>query len=258
MFFAPLDVYQPAGMFTYAHLQAVIVCVISLIMCLYGTKDMKKGQLMTLTKVMAVSLTLLELIKVGYNFYYGYTWLDAWLPLSFCSLFIYALWFSGFGKGKLKQVGDAYILIGCLIGGVSFLVMPTTSLMRYPIGHYLCLYSLFFHVTMIYFGLMYVKHQVIVYKKETVFAFIKYFMSCAFISIMINTLSGANIMLLREPYNIPITVLQRLQEVSPISYTILAIEAYLLGSIGTSYMIYKRLTLRFNISTYYASQIEEI
>ena len=249
MLFAPLDVYQPAGMFTSAHFQAVIVCIISLITCLYSTKEIKKGQLMSLARVMAVTLTLLEIIKISYNFYYGYTWLDAWFPLSFCSLFIYALWFSGFSKGKLKQAGDAYILIGCLIGGASFLVMPTTSLMRYPIGHYLCLYSLFFHVMMIYFGLMYVKHQVVVYQKETVFAFIKYFMSGALISIIINTVSGANIMLLREPYNIPIAAIQRLHEASPVSYTILAVEAYLLGSIGTSYMMYKRLTLSFDVSS---------
>ena len=183
LFFAPLDAYPAAGMFTTPHLISLVVCLIILLVALKASLKKSWEQVMKLTRVIAIVVTILEGVKIAYNFYYGYTWLDAWFPLSFCSLFIYATWFSGFGKGTIKKVGNAFIVMGCLLGGIGFLLLPTTSLMRYPIWHFLCLYSLFFHMLMIYLSVLYLWHRCVPINRYTYVYFSVYFLISALICI---------------------------------------------------------------------------
>lgn len=229
LFFAPLDEFEPAGMFTPDHLIGLVISFGLLGVMLVVSRKMTWQMVMKLTRWLALIVTGLELIKIAYNFYYGYTWLDAWFPLSYCSLFIYALWLSGYGKGRIKGIGDAYLVLGCLLGGLGFLLVPTTSLMRYPIWHYLSLYSLFFHVMMIYVAVLYLWHQQILINLKTYGSFSLYLIVAAMISIAINTVYGANIMLLREPYNIPLPWIHTLQANSQAAYTLLASLLYLVG-----------------------------
>ena len=85
LFFAPLDAYPAAGMFTTPHLISLVVCLIIVLVALKASLKKSWEQVMKLTRVIAIVVTLLEGVKIAYNFYYGYTWLDAWFPLSFCS-----------------------------------------------------------------------------------------------------------------------------------------------------------------------------
>lgn len=250
VFFAPLDVYQPAGMFTLQHLVSLLFCLALVSLLLVKSKPMSKQFLMKLTKGMAFFITTLEIVKIAYNFYYGYTWLDAWFPLSYCSLFIYALWFSAYGKGLVRRIGDAYIGIGCLLGGLAFLFVPTTSLMRYPIWHFLSLYSLFFHTVMIYFGVMYLRQNKVTVSRQNIIYFATFFLFFALLSIMINGEAGSNLMILREPYHIPFEWVHVLKQKSQVAYTLLAMLLYLVGPISFSWvasqMIMKRDFLKLN------------
>ncbi len=242
MFFAPLDAYEPAGMFGADHLSAVLVCLLLLGIAFKKSQKLTWDDVQKMTRLISILITGMEIIKITYNLYYGYTWLDAWLPLSFCSLFIYALWLSGYGKKQFKQIGDAFILIGCIIGGAGFLIFPTTSLMRYDIWHYLSLYSLFFHVVMIYLGGLYMKHQPVKLNCQSITSFICYFMMFSVTAILINETSSANIMLLKDPFNIPFKFIHELKAASPRGYTFIAITAYLIGPISVSYIINHVLT----------------
>lgn len=210
-------------------------------LALIVSKNMKWETVILITKVMAIVMTCLEVIKIGYNFYYGYTWLDAWVPLSFCSLFIYALWLSGYGKGVSKNIGDAYIVIGCFLGGFGFLLFPTTSLMRYPIWHYLCLYSLFFHGAMIYLGVMYIKQHRTPINQKTFMYFSLYFMIFAIISMILNVIYDSNIMILREPFNVPFKFIHDIKAKNQMAYTLLTVTAYLVGPGVFSLMISRSL-----------------
>lgn len=242
IFFAPLDQYPSAGMFTSDHLISLVVCFIIVTVCLFASRNMQQKTVMKLTRGLAIVITMFELIKISYNFYFGYTWLDAWFPLSYCSLFIYALWLSGYGKRRLKKLGDAYIVMGALLGGLGFLIFPTTSLMRYPIWHYLCLYSLFFHTAMIYLSFMYLKQRKILVNLKTYLYFSAYFMIAAIISIALNVIFGSNIMLLREPFNVPFAFVHEIKAHSQVAYTLLAMMSYLMGPALFAFMVTKFLT----------------
>ena len=59
---------------------------------------------------------------------------------------------SSFAKGKLKRVGDVFLATGGIIGGIVFMILPTTSLPAYPMLHIVSLHSFLYHGTMVYLG----------------------------------------------------------------------------------------------------------
>ncbi len=218
---------EPAGMFTKTHILALLITLLLIHIILKKAKNITWEKVLRLTKVLAIFITILEGIKITYALKGGNTNLDAWFPLSFCSLFIYSLWFSGFGKGKIQKLGLSFISIGALTGGFSFLIFPTTSLMSYPITHYLCLYSIFFHSCMVILSILYLKVSPYPWSKNLKNNYYFLFTVAATISIISNTITGSNLMILREPYNIPVNIIQVINEKIPILYTIIAILVYI-------------------------------
>lgn len=228
--FAPLHEYDAAGMFTLPHLVALFICVFALVIGLrVSFRYLSENHLIRVTRVIAWVVTLLELVKIGYKFYYGYTEIDSWLPLSFCSLFIYASFMSGYGKGVIKRLGESFIILGGIVGGVSFLLMPTTSLMNYPIWHFLSLHSLIFHVLMIYLNVLYLRYvpELICLKSYGYFS--AYFLGATMICLILNKYYEANLMIIQKPLRIPIAFVQDIYRYQPSLYTLLAITSYLLA-----------------------------
>lgn len=227
--FAPRDtrLYPPCGMFSAEHLVALLVTLILVVAGLHLCRKVTAKQLKLITKVVAVIVTALEGIKIIYNFAYGYTWLDAWVPLAFCSLFIYASWLTGFGKGILEKLGKAFLVGGCPTAGLLFLIFPTTSLQMHPIYHYLCIYSMLFHGAMVWLGLLYLLRADKLPKLKTFVYYAVFFTFFAALALILNDTTGCNMMFLREPFNIPIKFIDRLHDVSQLLYTALIFTAYL-------------------------------
>lgn len=226
-FFAPQGIYEPCYMFTETHIIAASVAfVLSVSLFLILRKRMSDRSLRNMFRVLALVITVLETIKIVHAFYYGHPTLDEWLPLSYCGLFIFALFFAGFGRGFLGDCGKAFIAYGTPIAGIAFLIFPTTSLMNFPIWHYLSLYSLFFHGCMLMCGLLLLDRT-----RMTKRLYISY---CVFViffavpSVIMNCTLSSNLMNLREPYNIPIKPLHTIYENVPFVYTLLVLIAYML------------------------------
>ena len=154
-FWASRDIYEPTGMLTSNHMILLILSLIILSVLIYISRRIDNKKIRKLTRSMAIFVTILEGIKIFFNFYKGYTWLNTWVPISFCSIFIYALWLSGYGKGKWREKGEAFIAGVSIVAGTTYLLFPSTSLTVYPMWHYLCLYSMLFHTLMIYMGVLY-------------------------------------------------------------------------------------------------------
>ena len=104
----------------------------------------------------------------------GYTWINTWLPISFCSIFIYALWLSGYGKGKWKETGEAFIAGVSIVAGATYLLFPSTSLTIYPTWHYLCMYSMLFHTLMVYMGILYLFSWKLNWKKVNLISLLRF------------------------------------------------------------------------------------
>lgn len=239
LFFSPNGANPPCGMFTTSHLIALVICIILITIGVYFSIKLKEKQVYRIIQIIAVIVTILEIIKIAYNFYYGYTNLDSWLPLAFCSLFIYSIWMAGFGHGKVQKMGISFLVGGGIMAGLAFLIFPTTSLMMHPIFHFLSMHSMIFHSLMIYVGIICYVHQFFQFNRQNYFFYLTFCLIFMVIALIINKIYGCNMMFLREPFNIPITILKDIQNKAQWLYTIIMIGVYLIVPYGIVHLLNK-------------------
>lgn len=238
-FFAPQGAHTPCGMFSFPHLLASAISLAAVaVLLIFKRKEFGKNHREKIVKSLSIFITVLELIKISHSFIYGDLYLDAWFPLSYCGLFIFALWMAGFGSGAIRRIGEVFIAYGCPIAGIAFLIFPTTSLMLFPVWHYFSLYSLFFHSVMIFLGISFLLDEKKFDRKSYGF-YTVFFITFAVIAIVLNCFFGSNLMNLREPYNIPIDFLQWLYASAPFLYTLLAVFLFMLVPIVTAFFANK-------------------
>ena len=226
-FWAPKNMYEYCGMFSLGHMVLFLISIFLLIILLFISKNITVHDVEILTKIMAVIITILEGMKIYFNLYWGYKNINSWLPISYCSIFIYALWLSAYGKEKLKEIGDSFITGCSVVAGGAYLLFPSTSLTVYPVWHFLCIYSMFFHTMMVYFGMIYIKNEIIKLDITGFKKYLKIFLFFSIIAIFLNESFGTNFMLLSRPFKIPVTVIHKLYNLYPRIYTILVFVIYL-------------------------------
>lgn len=246
-FWAPRKAFKPVGMFTEGHMFLLIICLSILVALVFSSRNIKKNTIEKITKLLAIVMVILEGIKVIYSFYWGYTWINAWFPIAYCSIFMYALLLRGYGKGKWKRIGEAFLAGGCIIGGTAFLLFPSTSLMMYPVFHYQCLYSMFFHTLMIYMGIMYIWKMDVEFNKNSYKDYCKIYLFFAVTAIILNTLFDSNLMLLKKPFKIPVLFVHKLFKDAPWLYTIFVFLVYLGGPYWITAYFTKVIRKRKNI-----------
>ncbi len=240
--FSIAGTYEPVGMFSVAHIISIFVCVFLIIVAVILTRKMQKATYFKMLKVFAVVFTCLELFKIIWSLANGLTGLDYWLPLYFCSLFIYALWFSYFKNEKIRDYGLSFIAMSGIIAGGAFILFPSTSFKAYPIWHFQCLYSMLYHSTFIYSSIMlFVTHATKIDFKLS----LKYIIFCLFfmaLAIIINSINGCNMMFLNNPGVIPIPLLKTIFNFSKPLYIIILIVAHLsMGLVAGIYMLIAKI-----------------
>jgi len=243
-FFAPEKVYPPCGMFTKGHFILLSVCILLLVISILLTYKKNDAFLNRLVKITGPILVILEIIKITYKFHYGYTYLDAWVPISYCSIFMFSLLLSGYGKGILKKIGNAFITLGCATAGAGFLLIPSTSLMIMPAFHFLSFHSMFYHSVMVFMGLSFIIHKTAKFNFINYLYFILIFAVFATASITMNYVFGCNLMTLRDPSYLPFNFLQVMQAKSQISYIAFISLFYLTMPFLSSYLIHKIIIYR--------------
>lgn len=199
MFFAGPGEYAPCGMFTPGHLKLVIVIVICIIIALKFTINKSKEEVSKIIKFATVIIWCLEIIKIGFTLKYkDIKDVNTYVPLYYCSLLLYAGLLSSFGKGKYKRAGDVFIATGGIIGGITFLLCPSTTLPYYPMLHFVSLHSFVYHGIMIYLGLLVNLINYVELKKDD----IKYYASLVGIlcglAYIINKIFDSNLMFISQ------------------------------------------------------------
>lgn len=238
--FAPRDSenFPPCGMFSIEHIIALLITALCIAIGLYLSRNMTQKQIKTATKAVAITVTSLEGVKIGYNLAYDYTQLDAWFPLAFCSIFIYATWMAGFGHGFVERLGISFLVCGCPAAGTAFLIFPTTSLQLHPIYHYLCIYSMLFHGLMVYFGLLYILKGNYKPNKKMIGQYATVCAGFSAVALVLNAVFGCNMMFLREPFNFPIDLIYLIHQAGPVVYSLLIFAVYI-ALFFVSLFIYK-------------------
>ena len=227
-FFSSKDVnkYPPCGLFSLSHIISLIICIVIIGLFVYLKRKKSKEQIIKSTRVMAIIVTSLEFVKIFHSFYYGYTYLDSWFPLAYCSFLIYCLYFVGYGKGNLQKCGLVFLSGPAFIAGLGFLIFPTTSLADYPIFHYLCFYSLFFHSVMVYYAIMIYRTKAIDYKLTNTKYYLFLLYCFSIVAIAMDYIFECNMMFYYNPYNFPFQFVIDIYNISRILYTCVILLAY--------------------------------
>lgn len=155
-FTAPEGKCPASGLFSFGHFFLLALSFLGLRWALNHTLALPYETLRQIIRVLAVVLLALEGIKIYFKRVkeHSTSKYDSWIPLYYCSIAMYAAVLSGFGSGVWQRMGDVFLAVGALIGGICFLLYPSSSIMIYPWTHFLSLHSFFYHTTMTYLGIL--------------------------------------------------------------------------------------------------------
>ena len=226
--FSTFGQYPAVGLFSAHHIISLVACVFCIILAVVLTRKMKKETLINLFRIFSIVLTCFELFKISWNIHNGYVYVNSWVPLYFCSLFIYALWFSWAKNEKVREIGYSFIALAGVFAGAVFLIVPSTSFSLYPIYHFLCLYSMLYHSIMIYSGIMIFVTKL----AKPNFKFVVKYCMFTFVSMMlaltINIFFKGNLMFVASPAGVPLPFLWSIYKYSQTIYSGGVIVAHML------------------------------
>lgn len=212
MLFAEPGKYEACGLFTKGHLNLIIITVIFIIIALKNTANKNKETVKKIIKKCTIVMWILEFIIILFKLFNSDPRnVNNYIPLYYCSMLLYAGLFSSFGKGKIKRTGDVFLATGGIVGGLVFMIMPTTSLPAYPAFHIVSIHSYFFHGTMVYIGLLInATHYIDVSAND-----IKYFASLVgvicILAYIVNCIFDSNLMFISEDFpGTPISIVYKL------------------------------------------------
>ena len=230
MFFAKPNEYEPCGIFTTKHFILIIITIAAISIALKKTINKSKDEVKKIIQKSTIVIWILEFVRIGFNLYIGnVNNVNEYVPLYYCSMLLYAGLMSSFGKGKIKRIGDVFLSTGGIIGGIVFIIMPTTSLPTYPMLHFISLHSFLYHGTMVYIGLLInATHYINLELKDIVY-FAELVGGMCGIALIVNKLFDGNLMFISKDFpGTPLTILY-----------------HLTGKLFTPIMIIAQMTLPF-------------
>lgn len=247
--FSNIGEYEPCGIFTTDHFILIGITIISIIIALKFTSNKSKEKVHSIIKKITIIMCILEVVKISFNLQQNSLRdVNTYMPLYYCSILLYAGLLSSFGKGALKRAGDVCLATGSVIGGIVFIIYPSTSLPMYPAFHFLSIHSFLFHGTMIYLGILINKTQYIELEQND----IKYFASVigimSIVALIINKLFNGNLMFISN--NFPGTPIEILYDITNggIMYTLIMVLAQMTLPFYITYVIIKKIQSVRNLS----------
>lgn len=221
MLFANPGEYEPCGLFTLDHLKLIIITMLGIIIALKKTVNKTKEEVKQIIKRCTIILWFFEAIIITFKLRTGdIKNVNNYVPLYYCSLMLYAGLLSAYAKDKLKRIGDVFLATGGIVGGVIFIITPTTSLPSYPMLHMVSLHSFLFHGIMVYLGILINKTSYIELESKD----IKYYASLVGIvcvlAYIVNCIFDSNLMFISK--NFPGTPIEILYNLTGPFFTIIA------------------------------------
>lgn len=212
MFFAKPGEYKECGIFTIGHFILLALTLVGIKLAINHTNIKNKASIKRKIQIITVVVWILEIVKIIFNFCIGNgNNINTYIPLYYCSILLYAGIFSSIGKGAIKRIGDVFLATGGIVGGVVFLILPTTSIATYPIFHFISIQSFIYHGAMVYLGIIINKSKYIEIEQRDIiyYAGLLMFMCCT--AFIVNNIFDSNLMFISKDFpNNPITIIYKL------------------------------------------------
>ena len=221
MFYDNFTKEQICGVFTPTHYIVIVLYYALMAVALVFSRKLNERKTEWTVFGIAVAVTVMEIIKIAIRIHKGENG-DAWIPLYFSSLFLYAIWLSLFKNKIVQSMGRTFLAFGATVAGSLFVLYPSTSLALYPIWHPGSIHSLVYHWLMMYVGIITLMKRY----RPRAWHFVLYFGFVAVLSgaaALINHFLGTNLMFLSNPFGL--SFLQKLVAYSPVLYGLVAFIA---------------------------------
>ena len=227
------------GLFNLWHLLTVVAFFVIAFTALYfareigerGAKRMHWGITITVT-VMEIGLLCVRLYKRQHP--------NDWMPLFYCNLFTFALWFSLSKRENIRAIGFSYITMGGILAAICFTLYPSTSLAIFPIWHPAVAHSFLFHLFMFFFGCFTLMKKLYVPQARHALHYFLFILAASIPSVILNELVDTNCMFLNHPFGLPF--LSQLQQNAKPLYIIVVFLAQASPMFWANYGVYVWIT----------------
>lgn len=233
---------QICGVFTPTHFVVIAVYYTLIVIAVIFSRKLSERKTEQTVFGIAIAVTAMEIVKIVIRLYKGEGG-DAWIPLYFSSLFLYAIWMSLAKNRILQTTGRTFLTFGCTVAGTLFVLYPSTSLLFYPIWHPASLHSLLYHWLMLYVGILTLLKR---YRPQA-WHFALYFGFVAIFSVAaatVNRFLDTNLMFLSNPFGL--SFLKELVDYSPILYALVAFFAQAVVLFWAAYGLITAINKRRN------------
>ena len=212
MLFARPGEYKPCGIFSLEHFGLIAVTIVCIAIAIKNTYKSSKEEVKKIIKNCTIMLWIMEIFIIIFKLCTGDPRnVNNYVPLYYCSILLYAGTLSSFFKGKLKRMGDVFLATGGIIGGIVFILLPTTYLPAYPALHIVSLHSFLYHGIMVYLGLLVnITHYIDVVASDAVYFATLIGIICILAQI-VNKIFDSNLMFISKDFpGTPITIIYKL------------------------------------------------
>ena len=230
---------QVPGIFSVWHFVFIGIFAALVAAGLYLCRNLTGEQTQKLLFWIAIGVSVVEVIKITLRVLKE-SGTDSWIPLYYCSLFIYAVWMSRSKVEWLSRMGYAYMTMGGILAACLFTLYPSTSLALYPAWHPASLHSLLYHTVMAFTGLLILwKKQYVPRAKDGILYAAFVLLACV-IGFFINEWVHSNCMFLHYAFKLPI--LDDLLEFSHPLYILVVVLAQAAGMFWANFGLYRLFT----------------
>ena len=197
-----------SDLFSTPHIVFIALAFVSAILIVAFSNKTKTATVERFLKIASIVVALFEITKISWESYYDITTGRGFntiglLPLYTCSVYIYAMLVSAWGKGKPREYALSFLTtVSLLAGGIC--VVQCNGLNYYPFWTFGAFYSLFFHYAMLATGMFLLGSG---YKKLNFSDALKAFVAVLVVSaiaIPVNYIFKADYMLLYEAGGVPL------------------------------------------------------
>lgn len=212
--FAPSGTLTPYKMFTSEHFIMMAICLLLITLALYLSRNMTDTKILKTVRICTITLWIFETIKIVFNLATGNAGNpNTYVPLYFCSIILYAGFPSGYAKGKLKRLGDVFIAVGGITGGLVYLLSPLTTAGSFPIIHYMTIQSFLHHSIMVYLGTLFIIKDYIILKKSDWKYYSLTVVIISVVAYIVNIFLDSNLMFVSKTY--PGTIIDVAYKMNP-------------------------------------------
>lgn len=240
MLFANPGKYEACGIFTIDHFKLIVITTIGIIIALKKTVNKTSEEVKKIIKICTIGLWILEIIVIIFKLKTGNIKdLNNYVPLYYCSLLLYSGILSSFTQNYFKRIGDVFLATGGIIGGLVFIILPTTSLPTYPILHFVSLHSFLFHGIMLYLGILVNTTHYIELKLSDIKYYALLVGIVCVLAYIINSIFDSNLMFISK--NFPGTLIEPIYNATGPFFTILACVGQMTLPFGVIYGITSKI-----------------